>query len=102
MATNKIGKGTCNIAVNAPKELHLAIGRLAYASDMSMGAYMRMLAAQAVVSGATFDRRKARELVASAARAVAVVAPAIVSILMIPRTLCAPRRIGGMPAAAIA
>ena len=50
MATNKIGKGTCNIAVNAPKELHRAISKLAFASDMSMGAYMRMLAAQAVVS----------------------------------------------------
>ena len=93
MATNKIGKGTCNIAVNAPTELRQAIGKLAFASDMSTGAYMRMLAAQAVVSGATFDRRKARELVATATRAMACVAPALLAILMVSRVSCAPRRL---------
>ena len=52
--TKPIGRGTVNITVNAPKELHQKIVSLAEESGVKMGEYIRRLLYEAAKKGVRF------------------------------------------------
>jgi len=43
MATNRLGKGTANVAVNLLDEEKMILGRLAVADDRSLGEFIRRM-----------------------------------------------------------
>ena len=43
MPTHPIGPGTCNLSVNVRKSFRLALGRVAFAADVSMGELVRRM-----------------------------------------------------------
>lgn len=66
MATKPLPPGTCNFPVNLPVDLRRDAGRLAYAADKSLGAWLREMVAQQVSDayskGRLVDRSAQRSL----------------------------------------
>jgi hypothetical protein len=47
MSTNRLGAGTVNLCVNVRQPVHRALGRMAFAVDVSMGELVRRILARA-------------------------------------------------------
>lgn len=61
MSTHALGAGTCNLSVNVRRPIRLALGRMAFLVDISMGELVRRMLARAaqIVTGAARAERAA-------------------------------------------